>query len=59
MYQDAIERVRALRVAKDLLLAARNRGGDHDTLTRVWVRLNYELYEAQDAVADCRAARVL
>lgn len=58
-YQEAVERLEALRAAKQLLLECRTMGGDMDVLARVSVRLNYELYEAQDAIADCRAAGVL
>lgn len=59
VYQEAVERLKALRAAKSLLWQARQAGGDFDMLDRVRVRLNYEQYEAEDAIADCRAAGVL
>lgn len=58
-YQEALERLDAIRRAKSLLFNARQAGGDFATLERVSVRLNYEVFDAEDAIADCRAAGVL
>lgn len=54
VYQEAVERLKALRAAKSLLFNARQAGGDFATLERVAVRLNYEQYEAEEVIMQAR-----
>jgi len=55
----AYERVAAIKRAGRILREARDAGGDFATLSRIAVRVNYELYEAQDALHDARRAQAV
>lgn len=58
-FNQAQKRINAIRAAKEIVTGCRAMGGDWVTLERVSIRLNYELYEAQDALHDARRAQAV